>query len=219
MISMGTLTLYYEKERVRFARLAAGAARKAGDYEHPVFGEGPLGAKLMFVGEAPGAEEASLGRPFIGRAGKQLDGLLREAGITREDAFVTNAVKYRPVKDGRRGHCNRPPTGDEIKDGLALLLLEISAAAPEIIATLGNTPLNALLALAGAPPLRIGEVRGKRMDVIINGDQYRLFPLYHPASIIYNTSLKAVLERDLRALNVELTGLTHQEGETNEKLG
>lgn len=212
MISMDTLSQHYEKERVRLARLAAGASRKAGDYEHPVFGEGPLGAKLMFVGEAPGAEEASLGRPFIGRAGKQLDDLMHEAGIAREDAFITNTVKYRPVKDGKRGPCNRPPTRDEIKDGLAMLLCEISAAAPAIIATLGNTPLNALLALAGAPPVKIGEVSGKRIDVIINGLQYRLFPLYHPASVIYNTSLKAVLERDLRALNAELTGLTQLTG-------
>ena len=69
-----------------------------GEYEAPVFGEGPMGPRLMLIGEAPGAEEAQFGHPFVGRAGKTLDALLDGAGIVRKNIFVTNAVKFRPIR-------------------------------------------------------------------------------------------------------------------------
>ena len=89
---MGLVELY-EKERLRIAETADGR----GDYSHPVFGEGPVNPLVMLIGEAPGGDEAKQGRPFVGKAGKQLDALLSGAGIDRSRVYITNTVKFRPV--------------------------------------------------------------------------------------------------------------------------
>lgn len=88
---MGLVELY-EKERLRIAETADGR----GDYSHPVFGEGPVNPLVMLIGEAPGGDEAKQGRPFVGKAGKQLDALLSGAGIDRSRVYITNTVKFRP---------------------------------------------------------------------------------------------------------------------------
>ena len=89
------LRLLYDAER---ARLSGLSTQNNGDYLNPVFGEGPLTPHLMLIGEAPGREEAAAGHPFVGKAGRQLNELLELAGIARGDVFVTNAVKFRPIK-------------------------------------------------------------------------------------------------------------------------
>ncbi|MBE5785755.1 MAG: uracil-DNA glycosylase [Clostridiales bacterium] len=210
---METLLDLYRQERERL-RIFAEDAPRPGEYLSPVFGEGPLSPRLMFIGEAPGAEEAKSGHPFVGKAGKQLDALLQAASINRAEIFVTNTVKYRPVniKSGRSA--NRTPAPEELRTGLALLEKELALVKPQIVATLGNTPLKAILLLSGCKPLTIGEAHGKILPLALPHGKARLFPLYHPASVIYNRSLAETLEADMKRLgNI----LTQQEGMKNER--
>ncbi len=181
-------------------RLCTACGTGGGDYENPVFGEGIYAPKLMLIGEAPGRDEAKLGRPFVGRAGKQLDALLEKAGILREQAFVTNAVKFRPVsiKGGRTA--NRTPSIREVREGLPLLARELACVKPVYAATLGNTPLKAICLLADRAPLPVGAVHGSIQMFSVNGTPLAVFPLYHPASVIYNPSLLPELEEDVLCL-------------------
>lgn len=160
-----------------------------------VFGEGPQNPKLMLIGEAPGEQESLTGRPFVGKAGKNLDHFLELADLRREEIYISNAVKFRPTKTGASGRIsNRPPTRDEIALFRPWLLREIEEIAPCIIATLGNVPLQALTGTRET----IGNVHGK---LIHSGEAgLPLFPLYHPASLIYNRALTPVYEQDVRAL-------------------
>ena len=190
------LNQLYGAERLRIA--AIGDDR--GDYQNPVFGEGPDGPVVMFIGEAPGGEEAATGRPFVGKAGKQLNELLTEAGIDRSRVYVTNAVKFRPVNRKPRSVSNRTPSGAELRAGLPLLRAEIELLKPMVIVTLGNTPLKAVSAIAGLDKLTIGDVHGKPVGISISGHRCTLIPQYHPASVIYNRSLMDVLAEDIAAL-------------------
>ena len=161
-----------------------------------VFGEGPLNPKLMLIGEAPGEQETLMGRPFVGKAGKNLDRFLELAGMRREEIYISNAVKIRPTKTGKTGRIsNRPPTKEEIALFRPWLLREIDLVAPQVIATLGNVPL---FAVTGDRRLTIGEAHGRVMEAGETGR--RLFALYHPASLIYNRALEPVYEQDVRAL-------------------
>jgi uracil-DNA glycosylase family 4 len=100
------------------------------DAKHGVPGEGPLNAKVMFVGQNPGADEDELGRPFVGRAGKYLTKTLVEFGIKREEVFITNIVKHVSPK-------NRKPYDDEVRACLAYLITQIRIIKPKIIVLLG----------------------------------------------------------------------------------
>ena len=161
-----------------------------------VFGEGPLHPKLMLIGEAPGEQETLMGRPFVGKAGKNLDRFLELAGMRREEIYISNAVKIRPTKTGKTGRIsNRPPTKEEIALFRPWLLREIDLVAPQVIATLGNVPL---FAVTGDRKLTMGEAHGRVMEAGDTGR--RLFALYHPASLIYNRALEPVYEQDVRAL-------------------
>jgi len=194
----------YEKHA---ALLLQTAYHHEGDREHPVFGEGPRCPRLMLLGEAPGREEALMGRPFVGRAGKELDALLLGAGIRRDEVFVSNAVKFRPTKAGKRGAVNRAPDPFECSQGLPLLQEEILYVQPKIIASLGNTPLRSLLALSDREADTVGNLHGTAHKIRIRGEAFLLFPLYHPASLIYNPALKAVQEEDIRKLRICLEEL------------
>ena len=155
-----------------------------------VFGEGRIGAPVMMIGEAPGEQETLLGRPFVGKAGKNLDAFLEQAGMDRGELYVSNTVKFRPTKRSAAGRLvNRPPTQEEIKLFLPWLLREIELVNPRCVITLGNVPLRAL---AGRRTV-IGEVHGQRLP----WQDRQLFPMYHPASVIYNPSLKAVYQEDV----------------------
>ena len=190
---------YYLRERNKLLNIEL---NKEADTEHPVFGEGRTDRPLiMFIGEAPGKEEATCGRPFVGKAGKQLDEMLEAAGIARKDVFVTNAVKYRPYKTSKSGSVsNRTPSLEEAREGLPLLRAEIELVNPKIIATLGNIPLYSLSILSWDRfmiPRSIGEIHGTALAVRIGKHIRKLFPLYHPAAAIYNRELKPVLQEDL----------------------
>ncbi len=161
----------------------------------PVFGEGQMDRPVVLVGEAPGGEEESLGRPFVGKAGKNLNGFLEALLLQREQLYVTNVVKIRPTrlspKTGRP--INRPPSKEEIAFFLPLLQEELACVRPKVVVTLGNV---ALQAVSGQEGWTVGTYHGKAIALA----EVTLFPLYHPAAIIYNQSLKAVYEDDLSAL-------------------
>jgi len=162
-----------------------------------VHGEGKLSAKVMLIGEAPGEQETRLRRPFVGKAGRNLDEFLEMAGIDRTELYVSNTVKFRPSKISPKGRIvNRPPTRDEIEFFLPWLKREIELVSPGVIVTLGNTPLQALTDRKTV----IGEVHGSWLDLC----GIRLYPMYHPASIIYNRALKTVYEDDIRRLAKEM---------------
>ena len=190
------LSRLYAAERNRIAAIED----DRGDYQNPVFGEGPINPRVMFIGEAPGGEEAATGHPFVGKAGKQLDELLIKAGIDRSRVYVTNAVKFRPVNRKTRSVSNRTPSAAELKGGLPLLGAEIELLRPAVIVTLGNTPLKAVSAIAGMDKLTVGDAHGKPIPISINGCSCTLVPQYHPASVIYNRSLLEVLAEDIAAL-------------------
>lgn len=199
------LDALYNAERERLRRLAE-EGLSDGDYLSPVFGEGCINPKLMLIGEAPGKEEAASAHPFVGKAGRQLNELLERAELNRNELFVTNAVKFRPIKKKERSISNRTPTLKELTQGQELLLSEIEAVRPRIIATLGNSPLVSVGALCGLKRLKIGEVHGNLIPINISGVMMELFPLYHPASGIYNRELVDVMRRDILKLRDHLKG-------------
>ena len=162
-----------------------------------VFGEGRCPARVALIGEAPGEQETLQGRPFVGKAGKNLDEFLALSGIHREDVYITNTVKFRPVKTSAAGNLvNRAPSQEEIRLCLPFLKRELALVKPEVIVTLGNVPLKAL---AGREAV-IGEAHGQWLD----WEGVRLYPLYHPASIIYNRSLRPAYEADVIRLGEAL---------------
>lgn len=164
-----------------------------GDDRVIVFGEGPRGAKLMLIGEAPGQQEALMGRPFVGKAGKNLDAYIEATGLRREEMYISNTVKFRPTKISPAGRTvNRTPTQEEIAMFLPFLKREIELVAPAVIVTLGNVPLKAL----AGDKATIGEMHGHP----IQAGGRTVFPMYHPASLIYNPSLKPVYAADIAEL-------------------
>jgi len=183
----------YSECRIWLARLAESKAAPQGELLKPVFGAGDPRAGMMLIGEAPGKAETEQGAPFVGKAGKTLSAFLAAAGFSRDSLFVTNAVKYRPYRLNRSGgKANRTPTRAELKSLRELLLWEIAAVSPKIVVTLGNSPLFSLTGRAD-----IGACHGVPEKL---GSGATLFPLYHPASLIYNPGLAADYEKDMAAL-------------------
>lgn len=163
-----------------------------------VYGEGDMNARIVLIGEAPGEQETRLKRPFVGKAGKNLDEFLDVLGQRREDIYITNVVKFRPFKVSDKGRLsNRPPTKDEIACMLPTLLREIEAVAPKVVVTLGNVPLKAV---GGQKGVTIGACHAQPTNAKARSHAFVLFPLYHPASIIYNRALAAVYDDDLQRL-------------------
>jgi uracil-DNA glycosylase family 4 len=169
-----------------------------------VYGEGPAGAALCLVGEAPGAEETRLSRPFVGKAGKNLDEFLAAIRLNRPDIYITNAVKFRPCRVSPKGTVsNRPPNRAELACMQPLLLRELEMVSPRVVVTLGNVPLKCLLGTKAA----IGTHHAVPVEASALSRTFTLFPLYHPASIIYNPALKSVYEQDLIKLRRLLDAL------------
>ncbi len=171
-----------------------------------VFGEGHMEKpRLMLIGEAPGEQEVMQGRPFVGKAGKNLDAFLESVHLNREDIYISNVVKIRPTKVSDKGRVsNRPPSKEEIGLFLPWLREEIAMVAPELIVTLGNVALKALLG-----KLSIGEAHGRFHKAVFDladgkAKGFALFALYHPASVIYNRSLHQVYTEDLALLDAAL---------------
>ena len=144
-------------------------------------GKGNFHSSVIFVGEAPGKSEDQKGEPFIGVAGKKLSAALEDAGVSRDDVYITNIVKCRPPQ-------NRIPTIAERKTCQQYLKQEISIIKPKIICVLGNTAFNSLL--GGS---EITKFRGK---LVLKDDQL-YFLTVHPAATIYNQELIAVLKKDI----------------------
>lgn len=161
-----------------------------------VFGEGPIKAKVMLIGEAPGKNEEETGKPFVGAAGKNLDEFLDVLKLSRDEIYITNVVKIRPVKvneaTGRKS--NRTPDSFEIKESLDVLKRQIEIIGPKIVVTLGNVPLRGVTGINDA---KIGDYHGRMMKI----GELNVFPLYHPASIIYNRSLKEIYLEDIKKLS------------------
>jgi uracil-DNA glycosylase len=154
-----------------------------------VFGSGSPTADLMFVGEAPGFHEDKQGVPFVGQAGKLLEGLLNGVGLRREDVFIANVLKCRPPG-------NRDPQPDEIEACEPHLFRQIELIEPTVIATLGNF---ATKLLSGRPD-GITRVHGREQRLTIAGRSVLLYPLYHPAAALYTPAMLKVLESDFARL-------------------
>ena len=182
-----------------FEALEAGAQRPL------VFGDGLAdGPVLMLVGEAPGEQEALEGQPFVGKAGRNLAGFLEALGLRRSEIYLTNVVKVRPTRVSPAGRVvNRPPSREEKALFTPWLMREVALVRPQALVTLGNVALQAFVhdtwarrtAPGGAPWWR----RRRRPLFTLP-----LFALYHPASVIYNPSLKERYEQDLAALAASL---------------
>ncbi len=154
-----------------------------------VFGAGNADAELMFVGEAPGAEEDRQGKPFVGRAGKLLDALLEEIGLRREDTFVANVLKCRPPG-------NRDPLPEEIEECSPWLFRQIELIEPLVICTLGNF---ATKLLTGS---RIGitKVHGSPQTHELGGRGVQLYPIFHPAAALRTEAVRELLRADFARL-------------------
>ena len=157
----------------------------------PVIGEGSHEASIMFVGEAPGENEAKTGRPFCGRAGKVLDMLLESIGVERKDVYVTNIVKDRPPG-------NRDPFPEEISIYAPFLDRQIDIIKPKVVATLGRFSMVYVMNRYGLEFEldSISKLHGKSFQT----SNFKLVPLYHPAAAIYNQHLLDTLKEDFKVL-------------------
>lgn len=191
-----------EALRERYERDAPHASF-ATEFTHIVFGEGDPGAEVMFVGEAPGAEEDASGRPFVGRAGKLLNKMIEAMGLSRESVYIANVLKTRPPN-------NRTPTADEIHACAPYLFEQIRIIGPRALVTLGAP--SARLLLGADPSAAMGALRGawasfppdslayELLDGPWEGEAVPVMPTYHPAFLLrsYTTDNRAMVWSDLR---------------------
>jgi DNA polymerase len=154
-----------------------------------VFGAGNADAELMFIGEAPGANEDRMGLPFVGQAGKLLDKLLGEIGLERRDVFVANVLKCRPPD-------NRDPLPPEIEACRDYLRRQVDLIEPTVICTLGNFSTK----LLRADMTGISRLHGQEEVRIIGSRAVRLYPLYHPAAALYTPSMLETLRTDFHRI-------------------
>ncbi|MGH2876411.1 MAG: uracil-DNA glycosylase [Solirubrobacteraceae bacterium] len=154
-----------------------------------VFGSGNADAELMFVGEAPGANEDRQGLPFVGQAGRLLSTLLDEIGMTREEVFICNTVKCRPPG-------NRDPHPHEIEACSEYLHGQVRLIEPIVICTLGNFSTK----LLRDDPTGISRLHGQPEVRTIGTRAIRLYPLYHPAAALYTPSTLDVLRADFHRI-------------------
>jgi DNA polymerase len=154
-----------------------------------VFGAGNADADLMFVGEAPGAEEDRQGLPFVGRSGALLSSMLEEVGLSRDGVFIANTLKCRPP-------ANRDPTATETETCRPWLHEQIRLIEPVVVATLGNFATR----LLSGDPTGITKVRGVPQVRTLGSRTVWLFPLFHPAAALRATGTADLLRQDLAAL-------------------
>ncbi len=161
----------------------------------PVIGEGSHDAQIMFIGEAPGRNEAQTGRPFCGAAGKILDELLAHAGIERKNVYITNIVKDRPQQ-------NRDPLPDEIKIYGPFLDRQIEIIKPKIIATLGRYSMDYIMKKFGlnSELQPISRAHGKMFEAEASYGPIKIAVLYHPAVVVYDRSKMGELKKDFEIL-------------------
>jgi DNA polymerase len=145
-----------------------------------VFGVGDIHASLMFVGEAPGADEDTQGEPFVGAAGQLLTRIIKAMGFSRETVYIANVLKCRPDTPGQ-SYGNRKPTPEEMKTCLPYLLEQIQLIQPKVIVALGATAMEGLF----AKPAAITKLRGRWMDF----KSTPVMPTYHPSYLLRNQAL------------------------------
>jgi len=162
---------------------------------YPVIGEGNHQARIMFVGEAPGLNEAKTGRPFCGASGKILDELLESVDIKREDVYIANILKDRPPQ-------NRDPQPEEIKACTPYLERQIDIIKPEIICPLGRYSMKFLMEKFGLENQieGISKIHGKIFKSQNLLQNVIIIPFYHPAVAAYNPNMKKVLKEDFKVL-------------------
>jgi DNA polymerase len=171
---------------------AAGCTRcpqLAATRQSVVFGAGNADADLMFVGEAPGANEDRHGLPFVGQAGRLLDQLLSEIGIARPDVFICNILKCRPPG-------NRDPLPQEIDACQDYLFRQLELIEPRVVCTLGNFSTK----LLRGEPVGITRLHGREELRTIGPRTVRLYPLYHPAAALYTPAMLDTLRADFRRI-------------------
>jgi uracil-DNA glycosylase family 4 len=149
-----------------------------------VVGDGPPDARVVLVGEAPGAREDATGRPFAGASGRLLDTLLEQAGLTRREVYITNVVKARPPK-------NRDPRADEVAHYRPWLERQLDVIEPELVVPLGRHALAHFV-----PGVTITEAHGR----VVEADGRRVLPWFHPAAALHNQRLREALVADARGL-------------------
>jgi uracil-DNA glycosylase family 4 len=161
----------------------------------PVTGEGNVDAAILLIGEAPGAEEAKTGRPFVGNAGRVLDELLESIDVERKDVYITNVVKDRPPD-------NRDPTAGEIELYAPFLLRQIEIIQPDVIVTLGRFAMDFILEQFNLPEKKqkISDLHGKVLEAQASYGDISIVPLYHPAATFYNRDLEDALQEDFQVL-------------------
>lgn len=152
-------------------------------------GEGPVEAKIMFIGEGPGKKEDELGRPFVGAAGKFLDEMLGVIKLKREEVYIANVVKCRPPQ-------NRDPFPEEAAACWPWLMEQIKIINPALIITLGRHSLERFL-----PGKKISQIHGKALRKTMPEIGKKVFySLYHPASALYNGGMRGVLIEDFKKI-------------------
>jgi len=161
-----------------------------------VFGVGNERAKVMLIGEAPGADEDRIGKPFVGRSGQLLDKMLKAVGISREDCYVTNVLPWRPPG-------NRTPTDGEVAVCLPFLKRQVELIEPQMVFLMGASAANAVLGNADS----ISSMRGKMLEIVLdNGKTIKALASFHPAYLLRSSSQKAKSWSDLLRLKHFLAG-------------
>lgn len=197
-----SLSLEERFERMKDIRNRLLQFKESPLYEHrikhkyfPVVGEGSHMAHIMFIGEAPGKNEAQTARPFCGRSGKVLDSMLDSVNLNRSDVFITNIVKDRPPE-------NRDPTEEEIKKYAPFLDEQIEIIQPRVIATLGRFSMNYIMTKFGLADKigAIGDLHGKEFVAQTSYGSIDIVPLYHPAVALYDGSNKETILKDFQVL-------------------
>src|SRR5580700_7245286 len=172
------------------AELAADVALPLRDAANLVFGEGNINCTIMFIGEAPGANEDRERRPFVGRGGQLLDRMIESIGWKRGDTYITNIVKRRPPE-------NRDPLPAEIEAYKPYLTRQIEIISPRVIATLGRFSMNYFL-----PEAKMTRDHGRVFLV----DGRMIYPIYHPAAALRSTEMMNVFKEDFKKLPDVVSG-------------
>ena len=170
------------------------------DATQPVFGEGSETARLMFIGEAPGAEEDKTGRPFVGAAGQKLDQMITAMGLDRSEIYITNILKARPPG-------NRTPTQEEVDASAPYLTRQIEIIQPEVIVTLGGPSTKFILQCTEG----ITRIRGRWATYETETARIPVMPTFHPAYLLrnYTRDTRQQMWSDLRKV-MEVLGLQPQ---------
>lgn len=171
------------------ARVCTRCPELAAERTKVVFGAGNADADLMFIGEAPGANEDRVGLPFVGQAGKLLEALLGEIGLSRDEVWICNTLKCRPPG-------NRDPLPGELENCRPYLEQQLALIRPKVVCTLGNF---ATKLLTGSP-LGITKVHGRPQEREVAGRVVLLNPLFHPAAALRTDSVKQLLREDFAKL-------------------